>query len=1251
MKVQRILTAITLLLALLAASSAEAAGRQLLRHRLTPLTGTLQAVDRLPATNRLQAAICLPPRNAAALTNLIQQLYDPASPRFRHYLTPEEFTEKFGPTREDYDAVVAYAQQQGLNVIATHRNRMLVDVDGATADFERAFNIALRVYRHPRENRAFHAPDTVPSIALSVPVLSVCGLDNYAVPRPAGLRPAAAAQAAPMAGSGPSGSFMGYDFRKAYAPGVTLTGAGQSVGLLQFDGYFASDIAAYVTQAGLPGVPLQNVLINGYSGNAGVNNTEVALDIEMAISMAPGLDRVLVYEGSITTPPISILNRMATDNAAKQLSASWTWGTLEPGTEAIFQQFAAQGQSYFNASGDDDAYTGRIDAPADNPYITIVGGTELTTGASGTWSSETVWNWNDGTGSGGGISTTYTIPSWQQGISMTANHGSTTRRNIPDVALTADSVWVIYNNGSSGAFGGTSAASPLWAGFAALINQQAVARGLPTVGFLNPAVYAIGASSSYATAFHDITTGNNTSTVSPTNFQAVPGYDLCTGWGTPNGQPLIDALTTPPDPLDLAPAAGFTAVGPVGGPFNISAQSYVLTNSGDTSLEWSCATTSAWLTASAYSGSLPAGAASTVSVMLHAAASNLSAGIYTATLRFTNLNTAAARYRVFTLRIGQPLVENGGFETGNFDGWTQSGNTAATTVSSTTTYLHSGSYGARLGPTGSLGYLGQALATVPGQNYLLSFWLNCASGGTPNSFQATWNGATVFSKANLGAIGWTNVQLVVSASNTTSTLQFGFRDDPSYLGLDDVTLTPISGTNIPPLLTLTVQSAQGGAAPGSTTAFSGTTLSERIVNSPVINGATQHVCTGASVAGNLFTQNSPTNVTLTLTNHATLTWAWQTQYRLTTAVSGTGTVTPGGWQIAGNSVVLTATAGAGTHFVSWSGTTAGCLIAGSVLTAPMTQARSITATFAAGAPPVISGKITNSKTKAGVAGVTIRFSNSGGTATTDTSGNYSITVPYGWTGTATPSNTSGGAFSPTLKSYSKLTSSKTGQSFSWIPPPVISGTVTRSGTKTGAAGIAIVFSGVGTNTTDASGNYSMTVPYNWTGTARPSVASGGTFSPAYKSYSKVTSDKTKQAYVWTAPATLAAPQAMPVATVSPAPEVLLRTTGFARWSGADAGQVGQEAELLSIAVDGGAARITLPVAVATPDDLSATVAIEPVLQEVAGPAGERAVVIRNLGGAVTLHSLLLDASVIGTVLLVPSDNAIELTWDLTLLRP
>jgi hypothetical protein len=523
------------------------AEKQVLPGHVPAAAGRVRPGGRLQADQRLNLAIGLPLRNRQALDNLLEAVCDPASPRFRHYLTPEQFASNFGPSEQDYEAVAAFMSANGLTVTARHPNRVLLDVSGTAADIERTLHISLKRYPHPAEARTFYAPDTEPALDLAVPVLHISGLDNYRLPRPAILRPGARApRPTPNLGSGPSASYMGKDFRAAYVPGVSLTGSGQAVGLVEFDGFYPNDITSYETRAGLPKVLVQTVLLANFDGVPGVNNNEVALDIEMAISMAPGLSKVIVYEaGSLVANGDDILNRMATDNVAKQLSSSWTFST-DATTTQIFKQLAAQGQSFFNASGDSDAYTGPIDSPADSPYITIVGGTTLSTGGpGGVWVSETVWNWGGAQGSGGGISTTYSLPVWQAGVSMVANQGSTHQRNIPDVAMVADNVFEIDDNGRSESVGGTSCATPLWASFIALVNQQATASGKPPVGFLNPALYAIGQGAGYRSAFHDITTGNNFPNAGATRFVAVPGYDLCTGWGTPTGSNLINALVSP----------------------------------------------------------------------------------------------------------------------------------------------------------------------------------------------------------------------------------------------------------------------------------------------------------------------------------------------------------------------------------------------------------------------------------------------------------------------------------------------------------------------------------------------------------------------------------------------------------------------------------------------------------------------------------------------------------------------------------
>ena len=526
----------------------------------------LQPLDRLPSSQRLSLAIGLPLRNRDTLTNLLQQLYDPSSPQYHHWLTPDQIAQLFGPTDQDYQAVIAYANANGLTVTGTHADRTLVNVSGAVADIEKSLHVTMRVYQHPTEPRAFYAPDVEPSLDLSVPLWHISGLDNFTVPHPGaarGMSSDKAAGAAPGTGSGPGNAYWGSDYRAAYAPGVSLTGAGQAVGLLELDGYYTNDITAYEAQTGLPNVTLTNVLVDGATGIPDGNANwvgEVSLDIEMAISMAPGLSKVIVYESpNCCYYWVDILKRMQEDNAAKQLSSSWLFDYDDPNADPIYQEFAMQGQSFFQCSGDNLAFYNGVPQWTDDANVTLVGGTILsTTGAGGSWTSETTWKNNGTIGSGGGISTSYlgnvSIPTWQQGISMTLNHGSTTMRNVPDVSMVAYDCWVISDNGSSGWWWGTSIAAPLWAGFAALVNQQATADGQPTIGFINPAVYTIGKGVTYATCFHDVTTGNNTNLNSGGNFFAVTGYDLCTGWGSPIGAALIRAL------LANSPRLGITGI-------------------------------------------------------------------------------------------------------------------------------------------------------------------------------------------------------------------------------------------------------------------------------------------------------------------------------------------------------------------------------------------------------------------------------------------------------------------------------------------------------------------------------------------------------------------------------------------------------------------------------------------------------------------------------------------------------------------
>jgi kumamolisin len=537
------------------------------RHvRDVVLNGQAKPVGRLAATEPMRLVLVLPHRNQAALENLLKDLYDPSSPSYHQFLTVEEFTNRFGPSQEDYAALTSFAEAHGLAVVGTSRNRMNLDVTGPVANIEGAFHVTMGVYQHPTENRTFYSPDREPTPDLAAPLWHISGLDNYSIPRPlVSKNPNVTADA--TTGSCPSASFCGSDMRAAYYGG-TLTGSGQSLGLLEYYGTDLADLKTYYKNAGQTNnVPITLLSTDGTStsclSSAGCDDTEQTIDMTQALGMAPGLSSLVMYVGSVDT---AIFNAMATASPLNaQLSSSWTWSPADPDTDnPYFEEFATQGQNLFQAAGDSGAWkTNSAVWPADALYLTSVGGTDLdTSSAGGAWSSETVWA--DG---GGGISPDkFAIPSWQTAAAAGCSKCSQTYRNAPDVSANANYSFYVCADQTActaNAYGGTSFAAPMWAGYLALANEQAAAKSSPTLGFINPALYTIGLGSSYHTDFHDITSGSN-------GYSATAGYDLASGWGSPNGSGLIDSLTgsspapgfslsASPTPVSVAPGSAGTS--------------------------------------------------------------------------------------------------------------------------------------------------------------------------------------------------------------------------------------------------------------------------------------------------------------------------------------------------------------------------------------------------------------------------------------------------------------------------------------------------------------------------------------------------------------------------------------------------------------------------------------------------------------------------------------------------------------------
>ena len=507
--------------------------------REATVNGQARFLNRLSSDKPMRLVLVLPLRNQAALDQFLEDLYNPASPSYRKYLTVEQFTARFGPTQQDYDAARLWAENNGFTIAGTSLNRMNLDVTGQVATVENALHVNMGLYQHPTENRTYYAPDREPTVDLPFRLWHIAGLDNYSIPHTALALRSLAVKSEATTGSCPEQSFCGSDMRAAYYDGAALNGSGQSLGLLEFAGTDLADLDTYYANIDQTNsVPITLLSTDGTSTSCtypDCDDTEQTIDMTQSLGMAPGLASLVMYVGSSDS---AIFNAMATASPLNaQLSSSWTWYPADPSTDdPYFQEFAAQGQNLFQAAGDGGAWSSDSEIyPADNVYLTSVGGTDLeTSGPGGTWSSETAWE--DG---GGGISPDkFATPFWQTTTDSDCSECSNNYRNGPDVSANANFTFYVCADQSActaNLYGGTSFAAPMWAGYLALANQQAVANGQPTLGFINPALYDIGLGSNYDTDFNDITSGSN-------GYSATTGYDLATGWGSPKGGGLINGL-------------------------------------------------------------------------------------------------------------------------------------------------------------------------------------------------------------------------------------------------------------------------------------------------------------------------------------------------------------------------------------------------------------------------------------------------------------------------------------------------------------------------------------------------------------------------------------------------------------------------------------------------------------------------------------------------------------------------------------
>jgi kumamolisin len=531
-------------------------------------------LGRVAGESRLRLSVSLPLRNPDALQALLKRLYDPGDPSFGRYLTPDEFARRFGPSQADYEAVADYFAGKGFKIARRHANRLLLTLEGRADVAEAAFDVRLHRYRDA-SGREFRAPDRAPALpkAIAARLLHISGLDDAAPKRPH-LRIGARRQGPSGKGSGPMEGLSPTDIASAYRfPEAAQGASGQTLALLELEGYDPADVEFYRSFFGLGEFPIERIPVDG-----GVETqteqqidpgSEATLDIELLMAASPPGSRLLVYEGPNTPSGfLDIFNAMATDNRAQSISCSWgaSEGDNDPGDlralDQILQQMAAQGQSFFAAAGDngafDDGFELSVDDPASQPYATGVGGTRLSLRADGAYGGETVWNGGSvfaGAG-GGGVSSVWRLPDYQLNLDAAA---SKAMRNVPDVALNADpdTGYSIYYVGDWTVFGGTSAAAPLWAAFAAHVNQRREALGLAPLGFANPFIYRIGASERYNQDFHDIADGSNN-----LYYPALKAYDNAVGWGSLDGFGLLADLSAqapPPPKSENGPAISLLA--------------------------------------------------------------------------------------------------------------------------------------------------------------------------------------------------------------------------------------------------------------------------------------------------------------------------------------------------------------------------------------------------------------------------------------------------------------------------------------------------------------------------------------------------------------------------------------------------------------------------------------------------------------------------------------------------------------------
>jgi kumamolisin len=460
----------------------------------------------------------------------------------RKYLSREEFASANALNPDDLAKIEEFAHEHGLTIVKVSPESSSIALSGTVTELSEAFGTKLSMYDSPTgKYRGRIGPVQVPADLASI-IIGVFGLDDRHVFRPHSVR--LEKQGGIVKAMAAGISYTPPQLAKLYNFPPGLDGSNQCIAIIELGGgYKAKDISTYFKGLKLTQPKVTAIAVDGARNKPGSDaDGEVVLDIEVAGGIAPKAKLAVYFAPNSDKGFLDAINAAVHDKINKPTVISISWGAAEKewtsqamqAMDQAFQAAAAVGVTVFVAAGDDgsrDNETDNLahaDFPASSPYATGCGGTKLD--ASG----ETTWNNGPGSATGGGISDFFPLPSWQSNAKVppSANPGGKVGRGVPDVAGDADpnTGYIILLNGQNDVFGGTSAVAPLWAGLIALINQKL---GKP-VGYLNPLLYNQLANSG---VLRDITVGNNGA------YNAGPGWDSCTGFGTPDGAKLLQALS------------------------------------------------------------------------------------------------------------------------------------------------------------------------------------------------------------------------------------------------------------------------------------------------------------------------------------------------------------------------------------------------------------------------------------------------------------------------------------------------------------------------------------------------------------------------------------------------------------------------------------------------------------------------------------------------------------------------------------